>query len=193
MKKVFIYLISIALVLSLVGISSVAAEGGTTGQVPITHNSGSPAHSTEVHYGLSKMQYSVSVPASFDFNTHRIMTGYVSVDNVVIGVNEVLNVTVQSTHDWNLVLHEGPTANYLVETIEYTMTYTNVDTGASVTTTSGDDPSTKSGFITVLSVPSNQPDYKELTFTLGQTSAAEYTGSYKDALTFTVDIQTITP
>lgn len=193
MKKVFIYLLSIVFIISLVGVSSVmAAEGTISGTATISHNSESKSHSTVVHYGLTGNEYLVTVPPSFDFNRYEVMTGNVKVTDVRLGIYEVLNVTVQSTHSWNLVLHNGATPITSANPITYNMTAITDQFGV-ITTTSGHDLTQKSEKITLISVGSTETETVPVTFQLGDTENAQTNGDYKDTLTFEVSIKDINP
>lgn len=104
MKKVLMILLTLALVFSMAGIVSAGTETVLLEKAQVDATLAGKGI-TVVTYGVSS-SYSLEIPVNFEFdNANDVRVTSVKVSDVTITTHELLNVTVSSTHGWNLVEH----------------------------------------------------------------------------------------
>ncbi|MBP3444229.1 MAG: hypothetical protein J6J70_05840 [Methanocorpusculaceae archaeon] len=181
MKKVLI--LSLALMILMVG----AVSAGDVLTQPA--QSGSSGITT-ISYGVTE-GYSLSIPASFSFNTEgTVVTSKVEATGVSLRTDMVLNVTVSSDHQWRLMEHE--LVNDKQELVngggelDYTLSFTFDNTLEEYSYARGEYM-----HIPVLLIEAGNPSGEtELTFTLTDTTHAK-AAHYQDKLNFAASIQSV--
>lgn len=183
MKKVLI--LSLALMILMVG--AVSADPGTVLTQPA--QSGTSGITT-ISYGVTE-GYSLSIPASFSFNTEgTVVTSKVEAKGVSLRTNTVLNVTVSSDHQWRLMEHE--LVNDKQELVngggelDYTLSFTFDNTPEEYSNARGEYMN-----IPVLLIEAGEHEGETaLTFTLTDTTHAK-AAHYQDKLNFAATIQSV--
>lgn len=180
MKKTLMILLGIALILSMVGASSAISveqtlsPGGSSHYAPVTADPVYVTYSTE-----NVISYTVVVPADMTFS-QSTATGNVVVSDVLLASNDVFNMTVVSEHGWNLMTHdaqgrpiEGHSIPYTMEVNDELKSVADSTAPVSVINKINDGYDDIAGTYALL-------------FTMIDDATA--TGTYRDALTFTVQI-----
>lgn len=192
LKSISICIFSLVLVMTLLGGVS-AADTHEVGVKHVTNGAGI----TTVSYGIDS-SYMLSIPINFIFTDEwNVVHTKVNATAVSLMHNEILNVTVSSTHDWMMFEHVETSPDvYEVVTgkepakIPYTLKFTMGDTDVMCESNTG-----KSRDVKVLIVkPGSSSGETDLTFTLGDKSqAAGSAGTFVDKLEFTSRIDTVDP
>lgn len=133
-------LLGIAVVFSMVGIVAAADTdteielsnipeyvGDSTSKISSSQKTGQ----TVLTYSIMQQTYTVTIPADFAFNELQttIVRGNVTATEVTLKGGNYLSITVNSTHDFNMVQHEDANENDVSITestprFAYNMTYT---------------------------------------------------------------------
>ena len=175
MKKTLMILLGIALILSMVGASSAISVAQTLSPGGSSHYAPVTADPVYVTYSTGNViSYTVQVPADMTFS-QLTATGTVVVSGVLLAVNDVFNMTVVSEHGWNLMTHDAQGRPIEGHSIPYTMKV------------NGELKSSTASVSVINKINDGQIDGNYvLRFTM--TDDATATGTYRDALTFTVQI-----
>ena len=183
MKKVLI--LSLALMILMVGAVS-AAPGTVLTQPAQSGNSGI----TTISYGVTE-GYSLSIPASFSFNTEGTeVTSKVEATGVSLRTDTVLNVTVSSDHQWRLMEHELVDGKQELVNgggeLDYTLSFTFDSALEEYSYARGEYM-----HVPVLLIEAGtNSGYTDLTFTLTDTTHAK-AAHYQDKLNFAAAIQSV--
>lgn len=196
MKKALIILLGIALVISMFGVVSGAEEvvalpepGQASGSATLAKDILN--HDDTMVYYTAEESYAITIPEYVRFGqteAQKTVTTVIKSSTVTLLKDHRLNLTVKSEHNWNIASHSknanGDEVADPTKTIPYELTY-NLN-GAPVTLKS----ESGSGPHAVMLVPTGSvPITTELVFKLN--GYAPETGTYKDTLTFTVNVEFI--
>ena len=166
MKKFVTLLLTAALAITAAATTAFADNTETT--VYPTTTSHPPLHVT---YKVDP-SYTVTIPTKVTLNATEPSKATVKADGVTIPYDKKLAVTLKSSKNFCVITDEGATLKY------------NVKKDNSATPISND--------AVILEVRSGSGS-TDLTFALDSNSAITYSGEYKDTVTFTVGLVTITP
>ena len=182
MKKVLIISITLALVFLMAG--AAAAEEVTLKDVTISQLGGHGE--TVVSYGVSE-GYTLQIPSDFSFGPGKFeMTSEVKASSVSLYSNKMLNVTVTSEHQWELLEHVEVDGQMSVkndgDSLSYSLSFTLDGEDKSY---SYGDPSVTVPVLQVLEGISEKST--PLRFTLIDTTSSS-AGHFQDRLHFNANI-----
>lgn len=172
MKKVFVILVSLALMLTFIG--TVSAENHA-------YIDDADGTQVEVVYEVGQ-SYVITIPAEIRFGTSDTIYDWVNATDLRLPYGKTLRVTVNSTHKGNMALHNNGQAVGNVVMIPYTLTADEDPVDLTL-----DTPQT------VLVTTINNVDALNveipLEFKLGAiTNLDLIAGIYKDKMTFTASL-----
>ena len=169
MKKVFVILISLAVMLVLIGSVSAADN-----HVYINDPTGTKV---EVVYDLDD-SYVITIPAEIKFGTSTEVRDWVNATNLQLEYQKILRVTVGSEHGGMMVLHDNNGNPVLSSNIPYTLT------------ADGAPVSFNGSPVTILTQEITAPGIEKtvpLVFSLNLGNEV-LSGHYKDKLTFIASV-----
>lgn len=196
MKKALIILLGIALVISMFGVVSGDEEvvvlpdpGKASGSATLAKDLLN--HDDTLVYYTAEESYTVTIPEYVRFGqleSQKTVTTEVKSSTVTLLKGHRLNLTVTSEHNWNITFHHKDTNGNDVsddtKTIPYELSYELNAESVTLKSDSGPGPHA------VMLVPTgSQPRITQLIFKLN--GYAPETGTYKDTLTFIVNVESI--
>lgn len=185
LKRTFLILLGIALILSMAGSVAADTAASSTSSSPAPENNyyrQTHSSTTTLLYTVSAERFTMTIPGQINFHSDLNWTAYLNATDITLASGRTLEIAVNSTHGYLLVQHSGG-APLTDKNISYQMEYTlpGEETAVANKDRPGKNP------LTLVEAPAGTVEYiVPLKFTM--TGEPPQLGTYQDILTFSASV-----